>query len=140
MAKNTTLYFPKQANNKITSFVNADGTTAKTIFTAGVDGSRVYALVASSTDTSTRIIRFSIKDGSNTNILGAVTLAIGAGTNGTAASVNLLQNSLFQNIVGVDANGVPYIDLETGWTLEANATVAVTAATTVGITALGYDY
>jgi len=35
---------------------------------------------------------------------------------------------------------VPYIDLESGWTLEANATVAVTAATTVSITALGYDY
>jgi len=140
MAKNTTLFFPKQANNKVTQFVNADGTNAKTIFTAGADGSRVYALIATSTDTSARIMRFSIYDGVTRNIIGAVTLAIGAGTNGTAASVALLQNSLFQNIVGVDANGVPYIDMESGWTLEANATVAVTAATTVAITALGYDY
>lgn len=140
MAKNTTLFFPKQANNKVTQFVNADGTNAKTIFTAGTHGSRVYALIATSTDTSARIMRFSIYDGVTRNIIGAVTLAIGAGTNGTAASVALLQNSLFQNIVGVDANGVPYIDMESGWTLEANATVAVTAATTVAITALGYDY
>ena len=48
MAANVTPIFPSVVNNGRVTIVNADGTTAKSLFSAGSNGSRVDQIVCTS--------------------------------------------------------------------------------------------
>jgi hypothetical protein len=115
------------------SIVNADGTTKKTIATAGTNGAKVAAIIATSTDTGTRILQLFLTRSATNYLLGSTLIAIGAGTDGVASSSNLLTS-----IPGlpVDNDGQPYLFLESGDTLTVAVTVAVTAAKEIDVTAL----
>jgi hypothetical protein len=122
-------------NPKITpqSFVNSDGTTKKTIATGGSNGSKLVSLIATSTDTGTRILQLFLTRSAVNYLLGSTLIAIGAGTDGVASSSNLLTS-----IPGLplDNDGQPYIFLESGDTLTAAVTVAVTAAKEIDVHAI----
>ena len=137
MAKSTALNFTQETNNKGTSFVNADGTSFKTVFTAGADGSVIRGINISSTDTAARNIQFVLNDGTNDFQLVTVNVPITAGTTGSIASVDAL-STLIPSLP-VDNNGRRTFGLKSGWIIKAKALVAVTAATTVDVLVFGED-
>lgn len=132
---------PKIATVKI---VNADGTTAagKTIVTAGSNGSKIVAVGVTSDDTSARTIQLWYTRSAVNNLLGTATVAITGGSDGSTAGLDLLRGgSAFLNPwLPIDNDGENYIFLQSGDTLTCNATVAVTAAKTVYVTAVYADF
>jgi hypothetical protein len=52
MAKSTSLFLPKNANNQSITLTSADTSVAKLCFTAGADDSNVKAILATTNDTS----------------------------------------------------------------------------------------
>lgn len=119
---------------KITSvkIVNADASTAKTVVTAGASGTKIVSLVATSDDTSARVIQVSLVRSATSYLIGAVNVPTLSGTDGATQSVDLL------NITGLpqDADGQHYIFLESGDTLTVTSTSTVTSAKTVTATAV----
>ena len=115
---------------------NAQGTTAEDLFTVGADGGAITNIVATSTDSSAVTIVLSISVGTNTNVIGEVTIPAGSGTNGTANPVNVLTNV---GLTGINQNDGSMV-LGDGGRLVVNAKAAVTAATQINITATGANY
>ncbi len=116
------------------SFVNADGTNKKTVFTAGSSGSKVTAIVCTSTDTGTRILQLYLTRSATNYLLGSYLIAIGAGSDGVAVTGNLLTMTM---ALPNDNDGQRYIFLESGDTLTVMVTVAVTAAKEIDVIAIG---
>lgn len=139
MAKNQLLYFTKTAKQTGITFVNADGTSVKTLYTAPTDGAKVRAIVICSDDTSARdVLLYLSKSGTN-YVVGHLDVPLGSGTNGTANAINGLNTT---NLAWPtkDNNYNQYIELEGGESLKASMLVAVTAAKTVTIVVLTEDY
>ncbi|MES2210951.1 MAG: hypothetical protein V4515_12335 [Chloroflexota bacterium] len=118
------------------TFVNADGTTVKTLYTAGASGGKVQFANATSDDTVARIIRLYVQRGGAGSdfLLGSKTIAIGAGT-AAAASVNLLDAA---QVPGILEDGT--IILGPSDVLRGSMEVAVTAAKTITILTQGGDF
>lgn len=136
MAKNFKPVFVLNAAIGAVSFANADSTNAKVIIAAqATEGTRVEKLLATSDDTSPRIMALELFDGSTAYVIGTITVGALSGTDGSAASVNLL-NSVQSPWAATDGS----ISLKPGWSLRARALVAITAAKKLSIVALGGDF
>lgn len=111
--------------------VNADSTNKKTVYTAGANGGRIDAISVCSDDTSAVNLAFYINDGSADLYIGNVNVPIGSGYT-TVAKVDALASlkPAYQNFIQIKAT---YI-------LKCNAVVAVTAAKTVTVVAIGGDF
>jgi hypothetical protein len=131
--------FVKQPTNGKVKIVNADGQTQKTVYTAGANGSKITALVASSTDTSGVDVQVSITNGGTSYPIGTVNVYAGAGNSGTTNAVNLLN---LNNMPGlpVDSDGQPYLLLISGDTLTLSALTTVTSAKQIAVSAIGGDF
>ena len=124
------------------SFANADGTTIKTILTAGAtagaSGSRIDTLFATNTDTGNAyVLQLSIQKSGVDYIIGEVNVPLGAGTNGSAKSVAVLNST--------DIPGLAYTEggalyLATGASLRAKCKTTVAGANTVSISGCAVDY
>lgn len=132
--QNTTPTMAKQPQNGKVQIANADGTTQKTVYTAGASGSKVTALLASSTDTANRDVQVSITNAGTSYPLGTKTVPLASGTTAAVPTVNLLDPA---SIIGLamDSDGNPYIHLVSGDTLTVSALVAVTAAKLITVVA-----
>jgi hypothetical protein len=141
MAKQTALYLPKAANNSAVTFVNADGTAYKTVFTAAADDSDLKALIVASNDTSAVNIEISVTRSAVDYVIGTVNVPIGAGMSATGAqpAVDLLNSSSMPGLP-LDSAGKRYLPLKTGDTVKVRPLAAVTSTKTVYVTALGQDY
>jgi hypothetical protein len=135
MAANTSPIFALSANLTELTFVNGDGTTAKTAFTAATDGSVLQHLNAVSDDTATVEMEVYVDDGTTAYLLGTIDVVTLSGTDGTNPAVDLMSPSL---IPGLGPDGELF--LKTGYTVEVAPKAAVTAAKTVTIVAIGIDY
>ena len=125
----------------LVSAVNADGTTAKTIVTAGSSGSKIVSLQVTSNDTSARTFIISIVRSAAIFIQGTFTIALASGTDGSAPSIDILGNTTLFPGLPVDNDGQRYMLLQSGDTLTATLTTsAVTAAKTVSFTAHYGDF
>lgn len=124
--------FISSPNTKGTSFANSDGTTAKTIFTPGSNGSRVHAISIVSTDTSARDITLAIVQSSVAYIIARFTLAAAS----TITITNGLDNYLMPWILSSD----PYLILQNGTTLQANMEATITSGKKVDIAVFGGDF
>lgn len=134
MPKNQIPYFLKDDVYTRTQFVNADATTIKDICTAGADGSYVYIINITSTDTVARTTTLFINDGTNDiPIKFAVSVGIQQGNIGSLPDpVRLIQANtgfLLGRLLDRDQNY--YIPLPAGWKLRARMDSSVTAATAV---------
>lgn len=134
MAAGTSPIFVDTLANGAVTFVNADGTTAKTLVTAGSDGTRVETISATSDDTSARDIEVSVYDGATNYVVGTVTVAIGAGYTTVAAAALLVPSKM--PWLAPDGS----ITIKNGWSIKVRPTTTVTAAKTVAIVAFGGDY
>lgn len=118
------IFVDTPSNGTPQTFVNADGTTVKTIYTAGADGARIDAVTVCSDDTAAVNLAFSIDIGGTNYYIGNVNVPIGSGYT-TVALVDAIA-TLCPNL--------GYLALAGGAKLECNAVVAVTAAKTVTVT------
>lgn len=115
-------------NTEVQEFDNADGTTAKTIFTAGASGSRVDAIVLCTDDTAAKFAHIAVVRGGVTYKIARVTLNYGA----AITSTNILAN-----IAGIGQLGLV---LESGDTLTLGYEAALTAGKVSQVLVLGGDF
>lgn len=127
--------FPESITTDTISFANADGTAVKALATPGANGRNIRAIAVASDDTAAVTLVLSILKSAVTYKIGETVVPIGAGTNGTAKAVNLL-NSVDATWLNPDGS----IDLASGAVLQVNAKVAVTATKKVDVVAFGADY
>lgn len=139
MAKQTSLFLHTGVNAAAITFVNADGTTAKTVFTAGSNDSDLKMLSITSNDTASVNMQVEYFDGSTAYLIGTVRAVTLTGTDGAANAVDLL-NSTALPFLPVDDAGKRYIPVKTGHTIKVAPVATVTAAKTVTVVAIGYDY
>jgi hypothetical protein len=119
-------------------FENADGTSFKTLFTAGSDGSRVDSLLGTSTDTvSAYVVQLALQKSSVDYVIGEVSIPIGAGTNGSAKSVAMLNQTDIPGLAYTE-NGSLY--LESGVALRARVKTAVSGSFVVQIVGVAGSY
>lgn len=118
------------------TFVNADGTTLKTLYTAGASGGKVQFLEAASDDTAARILRLHVQRGGAgaDYLLGSVNVPLASGT-GAVAAVNLLSAA---QLPGILEDGT--LLLGPSDVLKGSVEVAVTALKTLTVVAAGGDY
>lgn len=139
MAKNEKVFFTKDIRFKPTQFDSTDGTTAKEIFAPSTEGSRIDGIAISSTSGSSKTILLQINDGTTISKLGHVTVPAGAGTNGSVAVVSGLNRGNLPWLK-TDANGNPYINLNSGMNIEAKLLAALSAGENIDLTVFGASY
>jgi short subunit dehydrogenase-like uncharacterized protein len=122
-------------NVGLTKFALADGTTVKTIFTAGASGSRIMALFATSNDLSSRQFALTITRAGVSYKLDTPTIA-GTSAITPVVNMNMLGADWFQ---WLDPNE-PHLILPTGITITAAAVVAVTSGKEVSFFVMGGDF
>lgn len=136
MAKNKEAYFLSNDVYTRTQFVNADGTTIKDICTAGADGSYVYMINITSTDTVTRNISLFLNDGVNDiPIKVGIILAINQGNvASTPDPLRLIQANIGFVVTRIlDRDQNYYIPLPAGWKLRARADAAISPSSAITI-------
>ena len=124
----------------LTKIENADGTTAQTLVTAGSSGSKVTGVNVASSDATARTVQFIINRSGTAYVLGTVSIPASSGTDGSAASVAVLSNSLIAGLAE-DSDQQPYVFMESGDTLTAALTTgAVTSSESIDIIAVYGDF
>src|ERR1700687_207289 len=123
------------ATPKVTPFTFLQGTdtaaTFKTVFTAGASGSKVVAIVVSTTDPSAahlmtlRLLRSAVG-----YPLVNVNLPLNSGLDGVASAVNMLNPNLLPGLP-IDNDGQQYLFLESGDTLEMTFATALTSGKSI---------
>lgn len=121
MAANTVPIFPKTPQNAAITFVPADGTTKKTLVTAGADGARFDLAAAVNTSVSDVSFNMYANDGANDYPLGVFTVAAYAGTSSGGPATKVLDPTIFP---WLDASGAMW--LKTGWSVKVAPTSAMT--------------
>jgi hypothetical protein len=121
---------PQGLASSAVTFVNADGTTAKSLYTAGANGSIVVSISACSSDTSAVNMQVFANNGSTNYLIGTVNIPASSGANGTANSVALLNTTAMPH-AKLDSSGNPTIQLPSGWSLQVAPLANVTSAKTV---------
>lgn len=135
MPINRTPIFPEVLTTDAVQILPADTTVAKTLSTPGTNGRNLRAISCVSDDTAAVTVILSILKSAVSYKIGESVVPIGAGTNGSAKAVNLL-NSV--DATWLNADGT--LDLASGAVLQVAAKVTITAAKTVNIVAHGGDY
>ena len=140
MVANTSPIFGLTPKTAAVTFVNADGTGLKTLYTAGANGARIVAVNATTDDTAANDVNLYVQiggSGTARNIGGKrVPLASGSVVASTVASVNLLDSSQIPGAILPDGS----IMLGPSDVLQCGVVAAVTAAKTLTIVAFGVDY
>lgn len=129
---NTKPIFPGTPKTSTVIIANADGTTKKTLVTAGVAGARLDQIRVCSDNTVPVTLQFfsSIDGGSTWAIQGEVIVPAGSGTNGTSPWVEALDSLNAENAMALQAAEV----------LGVSAKSAVTSGETVTVTARRGDF
>lgn len=135
MAANTEPIFVIVANLAEATFVNADGTTPKDLISAGSDDSKLLSINVTSDDTATVNMGVYIHDGATAYLIGTVPVVTLSGTDGSAASVELLDSD---HIACLDADGELF--LPTGYKVQVAPLASVTTAKTVTVVCFAGDY
>lgn len=118
------------------SFSNSDSAnTKKTLVTSDADGTKVVGIIATSTDTSSRVAQLWLTRSATSYLLGSVAVPTLSGTDGVNPTVNLLNTTDLPGLP-VDNDGQPYFLLESGDTLQVSFTAQITAAKNAYVTAV----
>jgi len=140
MAKNETIYLPKEANISAQTFINSDSAnTLKTIFTPVTEGSQLTGIAVTSGDTSARVAQLWITLSGTDYLLASKSIAAASGTDGSAMTVNLL-DGIISPFLKMDKDGNRYINLESGQLLKASFTTQITSGKTITVTGIGGNY
>ena len=122
-------------NLGLTKFTNGDGTSTKTIFTAGANGSRILSMCVTSNDLSSRQVQLAIVRGGVSYKLSAPTIPAAAAET-PVVNLNLLDPSWFG---WLDANE-PHLMVPAGVTFEVTPLVAVSSGKEISVMVFAGDY
>lgn len=141
MAVTATPVFPQTPKNYKVQILPADASGLKTIATGGANGTKITAIIATSSDTAARNVTWGITTGGVFFPLGTVQIPITAGqVDLTNVAVNLLDISKTPGLP-IDSDGNPYILLSSASdTLQIKSLTTVTAAKEIDVTAIGADF
>jgi|ERR1022692_1354913 hypothetical protein len=139
MAKINSLPLVQNLNNANATFVNADSTTLKTVFTAGANDTHLKGILVSSTDTSAVKLQFWLRTGGVDSLIGTVNIPALSGTDGATNAIDALNSVAMPGLPG-DAVGKRYIGMKNGDTLKIGPVAAVTSGKTLYVTFLGEDF
>lgn len=139
MAVTATPVFVQTPKVTRVTFAAADASTAKTICTAGANGTKVVGIQICSDDTSARVIQLGITRSATFILLGSVNLPTLAGTDGAVPAVNAMNATMMPGFP-VDNDGEAYIFMENGDTLQAKMVTTITAAKTVSVNVISGDF
>ncbi len=139
MAKQTNLYVTQAVKLPGVSFANADGTTAKTLYTAAADDAIVKSIMVTSTDTAARNLRLIVNDGTTDRTIGTVNIPVTAGTTGAIAAVDLLGAALMPGLP-LDQQGKRILPMQGGHIIKLAPLVAVTATFAIDAVAVVEEY
>lgn len=130
--------FVSTPQNPAAQFQNADGTTFKTLFTAGSSGGRVDSLIATNTDTANAyVVQLALQKSGVDYVLGEVSVPLGSGTNGSAKSVAVMNSTDVPGLAYTEAGA---LFLASGVALRARVKTAVAGSNTVQIIGIAGDY
>jgi hypothetical protein len=143
--------YATNAQNVFGSIVNGTGagtlgsdTNGISIYTAGANGSRVFSLILSTTDTAANNVLLYIKNGAGSvcPVALIVVPAYSGILNGTSVAIPCVDGLASANAPGLsfDGTGKPYIELAPSAILKFAVIAAVTATKTLYATAIGADY
>ncbi len=124
--------FVSTPNTAFTKFANADGTTKKTVFTAGSNGSRLEALSIASNDTTANVAIIYVSNGGTDYQLVGVSIAVVGNT--VVLNVNALAN------LGWTTTMDGGIVLKNGDSIKVSMNAAVTSGKEVDVHAIGGDF
>src|SRR5437868_13640598 len=126
MAKNQNIFFTSDIRVRGSIFLLADGTASKDLLTPATDGTRIEAVIITSTSASSRTLFLQINDTVQGTIfqLGHITVPASAGQ----GTVNAVSGMNRGNLpwIQLDANGNPYINLSNNMRLSARLSPALT--------------
>jgi hypothetical protein len=123
-------------NTTGSTFVNADSTNSKTIFTPGSLGSRIHAIMLSSDDSVEHYVTFSIEQSATVYTLGTAYVAAKPSSTYSHSHTNVLDPELW---TWLDANNIA-LYLPAGTVLKLAMDVAVTSSQEVHCVVFGGDY
>jgi hypothetical protein len=131
MAQNVNPTFVKTPNWGAVQITTGTGSSvAVTVYTGGANGSKINALIAvSAGSTSAFDVQWGVSSGGTLFIHGTASVAAGAGSTDSIASVNLMSAS---NVpVAIDSDGNPYVFLpSSAYTLQAKSPATSSTWTT----------
>jgi hypothetical protein len=113
--------------------------TFKTIYTGGTNGSKCSALIENNNDTVTHLLTIRVvHSATNVPIIAVTSTATGVGGS-YATPTNILSP---QNAPGLplDMTGTPYIELDSGDTLQATFATSLTTSDQINFYAVCSDY
>src|SRR4051794_32654395 len=139
MSVTATPIFPQAVNAAVGTIANADGTTVKTVLTAGTNGSKVEALTVSSTDTSDRVVNVYLTRSAVNYLLCTLTVPLSSGNDAAVSPVDVFHHARVPGL-SYDANGNRVLYLKSGDTLSWGCTTTVTSGKTLTALAQGGDY
>jgi len=144
MALSNAPVFPQAPFLGLQNIMNADASNKKTVVTGAANGSKVVALMATSTETANaRVIQVFITRGTSSYLLTSVNVPLNSGFDGSTPGIDLLNQSNlpglpFGGAVGVD--GAAYLYLQYNDTLQVSSTTTVTAGKEIDIVAIGTNF
>lgn len=127
---------PKAYKAQIT---NASGTAVVSLAPGGTNGTKIMGLICAGTNTAAQDIEVTVLRSAVNYPLGTVTVPITAGTIAATPAVNMFNSG---NIPGlpIDAQGNPFLFLESTDTLEIQALVTVTSGKTISCSTVAADF
>lgn len=134
----TAPFFLALPKHYVAQILNATGTGQVSFGTLGASGTKINSLVCTSTDTSDRVLTFSMVRGGVTYILGSVTIPLGAGTSGTVAPLNVFASTVLGPL---DSDQNPYLIFnDASDTFQVASGTTLTSAKIVSCHATGGDF
>jgi len=139
MAVTATPALPQNPVSGKVQILPADTSSLKTVATGGTNGTKIVALIASSTDTTARDVQWGITRSAVFYPIATKTVPITSGFVAGTPSVALL-NVTDAPGLPLDADGQPYLFLQSGDTLQAKSLTTVTTAKEIDLQAMGADF
>jgi hypothetical protein len=139
MAKSTNLNFTQEIEVVGKRLTSSDTTSYVTLYTSATNDSVVKSITVTTTDTSAVNLKIAISDGTTDFLLGTVRVALASGTDGAAASVDILGSSLLPGLPR-DLNNRTILPLKNGFILKVGCLATMTAAKQTDILAVVEEY
>lgn len=139
MPKSTNLNFTQEIEINGKRLTSADTTAFVTLYTATSNDAVIKSLTATSTDTSAVNLKIAIGDGTTDYLVGTVRIAAASGTDGAAASVDVLGSSLLPGLPR-DLNNRTILPLKNGYTLKIGCLATMTSARQCDVVAVIEEY
>lgn len=139
MPKSTNLNFTQEIEIAGKQLTSANTTALQTLYTAGTNDCVVKSIVATSDDSAAVNLKVVINDGATDLLLGTVRIAATSGTDGAAASVDILGSSLLPGLPR-DLNNRTILPLKNGFILKVGCLATMTSSKTCNVVAVVEEY